>query len=301
MCSLPVPNQGAHYDQLDDLRQWADALEGVVRVHSYDGDTPQDARSGIRSRGNIVLTNPDILHKGILPHHTRWMRLFENFDFVVLDELHTYRGVFGSHVANILRRLERICTFYGSRPQFVCTSATTANPAQLAENLVGRRFELIDQNGAPEAEKHLFFYNPPVVNPQLGIRRSYVKEVQRIARSFLGKKLASMIFANSRLVTEILVRHLQDAVKQGPVSKPVVVGYRGGYLPNERRQIERGLRDGQILGVVSTNALELEGMSRALLKFNGGSVHDYATIADDSPRPSRASRARRAATSAGIS
>jgi len=255
------PTKALTYDQLDDLMQWANALgpagSGEIGVYSYDGDTPQDARAAVRSRGHIVLSNPDMLHKGILPHHTRWTRLFENLQFVVLDELHTYRGVFGSHVANVFRRLARICEFYGSKPQFICTSATIANPQELAEKLTGQPFEFIRESGAGESEKHVFFYNPPVVNRQLGIRRSYVKEAQHIASAFLKRNVPAIVFANSRLITEILVRYLKDSLERGPVPDDVVVGYRGGYLPNERRQIERGLREGRIRGVVSTNALEL--------------------------------------------
>src|SRR5262249_1048511 len=174
------PTKALTYDQLDDLIQWADDLSGdnSIGIHSYDGDTPQDARSAVRASGHIVLTNPDMLHKGILPHHTKWTKLFENLKFIVVDELHTYRGVFGSHLANVFRRVARICEFYGSNPQFICTSATIANPQQLAENLTGRPFELVSESGAGEGEKHVFFYNPPVVNKQLGIRRSYVKESQ---------------------------------------------------------------------------------------------------------------------------
>ena len=251
------PTKALTYDQLDDLIEWSDALPGEIKIHSYDGDTPQDARAAIRSRAHVVLTNPDMLHKGILPHHTKWTRIFENLEYIVVDELHTYRGVFGSHLANLFRRLERICKFYGSAPRFICTSATIANPRELAEGLTGRNFELIEESGAPEAEKHLFFYNPPVVNQQLGIRRSYVKETRHIAAGFLRMMKGSIIFANSRLITEILVRYLKQDVPPALGEDDVVVGYRGGYLPRERRQIEKGLRDGSIRGVVSTNALEL--------------------------------------------
>ncbi len=251
------PTKALTYDQLDDLVEWSDALGGKVRIHAYDGDTPPDARAAVRDRAHIVLTNPDMLHKGILPHHTKWTRLFENLEYVVIDELHTYRGVFGSHLANVLRRLERICRFYGSRPRFVCASATIGNPAELARRLTGRDFEIVSQSGAPEAEKHVFFYNPPIVNRHLGIRRSYVKEARRIARGFLGMMKGTIIFANSRLITEILVRYLKEDFPAGPGEEEQVVGYRGGYLPDDRRRIERGLREGRIRGVVSTNALEL--------------------------------------------
>lgn len=253
------PTKALTYDQLDDLMQWTNALEQEtgVGVYTYDGDTPQDARSAVRSRGRIILSNPDMLHKGILPHHTKWAKLFENLQFIVLDELHTYRGVFGSHVANLFRRLARVCAFYGSRPQFICTSATIANPKELAQNLTGQPFDLLEQSGAGAGEKHVFFYNPPVVNRQLGIRRSYVKEAQHIATAFLKRNIPAIVFANSRLITEIIVRYLKDALEAGPAPEDRVVGYRGGYLPNERRDIERGLRSGRIRGVVATNALEL--------------------------------------------
>ena len=251
------PTKALTYDQLDDLIQWSDALPGEIRIHSYDGDTPQDARQAIRSTGHVVLTNPDMLHKGILPHHTKWTRLFENLEYIVIDELHTYRGVFGSHLANVFRRLERICRFYGSTPRFIATSATIANPRELAQGLTGKEFELIQESGAPEGEKHLFFYNPPVVNQHLGIRRSYVQETRRIAAGFLKRAKGTIVFANSRLITEVLVRYLKEDLSPGIGEDDVVVGYRGGYLPTERRAIERGLREGTIRGVVSTNALEL--------------------------------------------
>jgi DEAD/DEAH box helicase domain-containing protein len=253
------PTKALTYDQLDDLMGWANSIGETagIGIYSYDGDTPQDARASIRSRGHIILSNPDMLHKGILPHHTRWTRLFENLKFIVIDELHTYRGVFGSHLANVLRRVKRICEFYGSEPQFICTSATIANPRELAEKLTGRPFEFIRESGAGEGEKHVFFYNPPVVNRQLGIRRSYVKEAEHIAAAFLKRNIPAIVFANSRLIMEILVRYLKESLEEGPVPSDVVVGYRGGYLPNERRQIERRLREGRIRGVVSTNALEL--------------------------------------------
>ena len=251
------PTKALTNDQLDDLMQWSEILPGEICIHSYDGDTPQDARQAIRARSHIVLTNPDMLHKGILPHHTKWTRLFENLEYVIIDELHTYRGVFGSHLANLFRRLERICKFYGSSPRFICTSATIANPRELAEGLTGKEFELISESGAPHGEKHLFFYNPPVVNRQLGIRRSYVQETRRIAAGFIKRAKGSIVFANSRLITEVLVRYLKEDLRPEIGKEDVVVGYRGGYLPRERRAIERGLREGAIRGVVSTNALEL--------------------------------------------
>ena len=226
-------------------------------VFTYDGDTPADARKAIREKGHIVLSNPDMLHTGILPHHTRWTRLFENLRWVVLDELHTYRGVFGSHLANVLRRLQRVANFYGSAPRFVCCSATIANPGELAERLVERPVEVLAESGAPAGEKTFVFYNPPVVNRALGIRRSYLNESSCVAQEFLKRELQTMVFANSRLHTEILLTYLQQANPHFPGAPEPVRGYRGGYLPRERREIERGLREGRIRGVVSTSALEL--------------------------------------------
>jgi DEAD/DEAH box helicase domain-containing protein len=251
------PTKALAQDQLAELNRWTEKLGDEVRTFTYDGDTPQDARRAIRARGNLVITNPDMLHTGILPHHTKWQRLFENLRYVVIDELHYYRGVFGSHLANVLRRLKRIARFYGSHPQFICASATIANPEELAANIIEDDVTLLDENGAPAAEKYFVFYNPPVVNPQLGIRRSYLNESRRVARTFLGRGLQTIVFANSRLATEILVTYLKEDFARLPVGPDAVRGYRGGYLPLERREIERDLRDGRLLGVVATNALEL--------------------------------------------
>ena len=185
-----------------------------------------------------------MLHSGILPHHPRWAKLFENLKFVVIDELHAYRGVFGSHLSNIMRRLQRVCRHYGSDPIFICSSATIANPRELAERLTGRPFELVDQSGAPRGEKFFVFVNPPVVNQQLGIRRSYLTETRRVASEFLKRNLQLIVFAQSRLATEILTTYLKDAYQGPPGASDVIRGYRGGYLPNRRREIERGLREG---------------------------------------------------------
>src|SRR3954465_4826705 len=228
-----------------------------IGVFTYDGDTPSDARRAIRGKAHVVLSNPDMLPSGILPHHPRWAKLFENLKFVVIDELHAYRGVFGSHLANIMRRLQRVCRHYGSDPVFICSSATIANPRELAEGLTGRRFELIERSGAPRGEKFFLFVNPPVVNAQLGIRRSYLSEARRVALEFLKHNLQLILFAQSRLAVEILTTYLKDAFHGPPGSSDVVRGYRGGYLPNRRREIERGLRGGLVRAVVSTNALEL--------------------------------------------
>jgi DEAD/DEAH box helicase domain-containing protein len=251
------PTKALAQDQLAELHDLNERLENRVGVFTYDGDTPSDARKAIRERAHIALTNPDMLHTGILPHHTRWTRMFENLRYIVVDELHTYRGVFGSHLCNVLRRLKRIARFYGSEPQFICCSATIANPGELASRLIEADVEVLNANGAATAEKTFVFYNPPVVNRALGIRRSYINESSRVAQEFLKHELQTIVFANSRLHTELLLTYLQQANPK-PIGKPEsICGYRGGYLPNERREIERGLREGKIRGVVSTSALEL--------------------------------------------
>jgi DEAD/DEAH box helicase domain-containing protein len=251
------PTKALAQDQLAELYDLNQRLENRFGVFTYDGDTPSDARKSIREKSHIVLTNPDMLHTGILPHHTRWTRLFENLRYVVLDELHTYRGVFGSHLCNVLRRLQRIARFYGREPQFICCSATIANPGELACNLIENGVEVQSENGAPAAEKTFVFYNPPVVNRALGIRRSYINESSRVAQEFLKHDLQTMVFANSRLYTELILTYLQQANPQLPGKPETIRGYRGGYLPSERREIERGLRDGRIRGVVTTSAMEL--------------------------------------------
>jgi len=250
------PTKALAQDQVAELQQLVDLMEVDIKTHTYDGDTPPTVRQAIRNAGHIVVTNPDMLHAAILPHHTKWVKLFENLRYIVLDELHAYRGVFGSHVANVIRRLKRICRFYGSNPLFLCASATIENPGEHAERLIGEQVRVIDNNGAPSGEKHFIFYNPPVVNQQLGIRRSSVLETQRLAAMLLRQGVQTIVFARSRVRVEILLTYLQDAVKQLPGGRQIR-GYRGGYLPKQRREIERGLRNGEILGVVSTNALEL--------------------------------------------
>jgi DEAD/DEAH box helicase domain-containing protein len=255
------PTKALAQDQLAELQKLSETLsdrsEASIGVFTYDGDTPQDARKAIRSRAHVVLTNPDMLHSGILPHHPRWAKLFENLRFVVIDELHTYRGVFGSHVCNVLRRLRRICRHYGSEPVFLCSSATIANPREIAERLTECRFEVVDRSGAPRGEKYFVFANPPVVNRQLGIRRSYLTETRRIASEFLKRDLQAIVFAQSRLATELLTTYLKNDFEGHPGAPERIRGYRGGYLPARRREIEKGLRDGTVRTVVSTNALEL--------------------------------------------
>lgn len=238
------PTKALAEDQLTELHGAIEEMGSDLKCFTYDGDTPQDARRAIRERANVVMTNPDMLHAGILPHHTKWAKLFENLRYFVIDELHYYRGVYGSHLANIIRRLKRLCAFYGSTPQFICCSATIANPQELAEAVTESQFSLVDKNGAPSGEKYFVLYNPPVVNRQLGIRRSYLHETRRIALDCIERGQQTLVFANNRLATEILVTYLKDAIEKPPVSEGAIRGYRGGYLPKERREIEKRLRSG---------------------------------------------------------
>ncbi len=255
------PTKALAQDQLAELHELTrhvnEAAASDIGVFTYDGDTPQDARRAIRARAHIVLSNPDMLHSGILPHHPKWARLLDNLRFVVVDELHAYRGVFGSHLGNVLRRLQRICRHYGSDPIFICSSATIANPQELAERLAERPFDLVSESGAPRGEKLFLFVNPPVVNKELGIRRSYLSEARRVAGEFLKRQLQLIVFCQSRLSTEILTTYLKDDFEGPPGTPEQVRGYRGGYLPLRRREIERGLREGLVRAVVATNALEL--------------------------------------------
>jgi DEAD/DEAH box helicase domain-containing protein len=226
-------------------------------MFTYDGDTPQDARRAVRARANLVLSNPDMLHSGILPHHTKWAILFQNLKFVVIDELHAYRGVFGSHVANVIRRLRRLCAHYGSAPQFIMASATIANPRELAEHVIGEPVREIAESGAPRGDKLFVCYNPPVINPELGIRAPYLGESAKMAIRFLRERIPTIVFAQSRLSTEVLLGAVKAGVADRTGDAGIVRGYRGGYLPGRRRAVEQGLRAGDVLGVVSTNALEL--------------------------------------------
>ncbi|RFB16916.1 DEAD/DEAH box helicase [Bacillus sp. HNG] len=250
------PTKALAQDQKSELNEIIEEMGVAINSYTYDGDTPANIRQKVRKAGHIVITNPDMLHSAILPHHTKWVSLFENLKYVVIDELHTYRGVFGSHVANVIRRLKRICEFYGSSPIFMCTSATIANPKELAENLTGTKMELIENNGAPTGRKHFVFYNPPIVNKPLNIRRSATLEVRKLASEFLQNKIQTIVFARSRVRVEIILTYLQELVKH-KLGPKAIRGYRGGYLPKQRREIEHGLRNGDIYGVVSTNALEL--------------------------------------------
>jgi DEAD/DEAH box helicase domain-containing protein len=252
------PTKALAQDQLAELGTLKTGLPIEVRVDTYDGDTPPGRRTAIREGGHVVMTNPDMLHTGLLPHHTRWRRLFSSLDFVVIDELHTYRGLFGSQVANVIRRLKRICEFYGSRPTFICASATIRNPRELAERLLEEDdLALVDKSGAPRGERRLIFYNPPLISRELGIRRSSMLEARRIAGPWLRAGVQTIVFCRSRLAVEVMLSYLRQDLDPRLDSSRRVRGYRAGYLPLHRREIEAGLRSGDITGVVSTNALEL--------------------------------------------
>ena len=251
------PTKALSADQASELYELIEALGVDVKAYTYDGDTQGAARKAIRQAGHIVVTNPDMLHANILPNHTKWVKLFEILQYIVIDEIHTYRGVFGSNLANVLRRLIRLCDFYGSKPKFILCSATIANPDELARTLTGRDVLKIDNNGAPMGERHFVFYNPPVINRQLGIRRGVVSETREIASQLLANRIPTIVFAKSRIQVEVLTRYMKEQARDPYGFSGRVRGYRGGYLPSERREIERGLRSGEIDMVVSTNALEL--------------------------------------------
>ena len=251
------PTKALAQDQVAELLELNTAGRLGVRAFTFDGDTPGDARQAVRTRGDIVVSNPDMLHQGILPHHTKWAQFFENLRYVVIDELHTYRGVFGSHMANVIRRLRRVCRFYRSEPLFICCSATIANPAELASQLIGEAVTAITESGAPQGAKHLLLWNPPVINPDLGLRASARSQTTRIARSAIKAGLKTIIFANSRLMVEVLTKYLKDVFDHDPRRPARVAAYRGGYLPTERRATEAKLRAGSLDCVVATNALEL--------------------------------------------
>ncbi len=296
------PTKALAQDQLASLHEISRALDREIKTFTYDGDTSPSARKLVRTAGHVVISNPDMLHTGVLPHHTKWVRLFENLRYVVIDELHNYRGVFGSHVANLMRRLVRICEFYGSSPQFICASATIGNPGELAARVLGisgeeqaefalsdggsRSLRTISNNGAPQGPKTFIFYNPPVINKELGIRRSALLEATDIASQLLANDIQTVVFGRTRQTVEVLLSYLREAYARrrqtidgrpqnvsrqfatgsappSTVRRPsssvetAIRGYRGGYLPTQRREIERGLRDGTVRTVVSTNALEL--------------------------------------------
>jgi DEAD/DEAH box helicase domain-containing protein len=251
------PTKALAQDQVAELNELNRAGELGVRAYTFDGDTPGDARRAVRTKGDVVVTNPDMLHTAILPHHTKWAQFFESLAFIVIDEVHGYRGVFGSHVANVIRRLRRVCAFYGVAPRFILCSATIGNPQEHAQNLLGSPVRAITKSGAPQGGKHLLLWNPPVVNPDLGIRASNRSQSNRIARAAIRAKLKTIVFCQSRLMVEILTKYLKDVFDNDPRKPARVHAYRGGYLPEERRAVERKLRAGEIDAVVSTSALEL--------------------------------------------
>ena len=251
------PTKALAQDQVAELLELNKAGGLGIRAATFDGDTPGDQRQAIRLNGDIVVTNPDMLHQGILPHHTKWAQLFENLRYIVIDEIHTYRGVFGSHLANLLRRLKRICAFYGSTPQFILCSATIGNPKEHAEALIERRVTAITESGAPTGDKHVLLWNPPVTNPDLGLRASARSQSTRIARMAIKAGLKTLIFAQSRTMVEVLTKYLKDVFDHDPRKPARIRAYRGGYLPTERRDAERAMRAGRIDGIVTTSALEL--------------------------------------------
>jgi len=232
------PTKALSQDQLNELHGLITALDVDIKTYTYDGDTPVNARKAIRAAGHIVITNPDMLHTGILPHHTKWVKLFENLKYVVIDEVHQYRGVFGSHLSNVIRRLKRICAWYGTKPIFILSSATIANPEELATRLIEEDVLLIENDGSPKGKKHFIFYNPPVVNRELGIRRSSIHEARSLARNFLLNGIQTIVFARTRQTVEILLSYLREDMKSRRWGVDKVRGYRGGYLPQQRREIE---------------------------------------------------------------
>ncbi|AVP99627.1 helicase [Ahniella affigens] len=251
------PTKALAQDQVSELLELNKAGDLKVKAFTFDGDTPSDARKAVRTEADIVVSNPDMLHQAILPHHTKWAQFFENLQYIVIDEVHTYRGVFGAHVANLLRRLQRVLAFYGAKPQFILCSATIANPKQHAEALIGAPVQAITESGAPRGARQVLFWNPPVINPDLGIRAPAQSESQTIAKQLIESGFKTLVFANSRLLVEVITKYLKDEFDHDPRRKPRIRAYRGGYLPTERREIERAMRAGEIDGLVSTSALEL--------------------------------------------
>jgi len=262
-CLYLFPTKALSQDQQAELNEIASNEDGKsalnVKIATYDGDTPDSLRISARDTGRIIISNPDMLHAGILPNHTKWIKFFSRLKYIVIDEAHAYRGVMGSHVANVLRRLRRIAAFYGSNPQFILCSATIANPAELAKSLIGQDVELLDKNGAPRGEKRIILYNPPLVDTVQGIRKSVVTESRRWMIALLRAGIKTILFAHSRIKTEVAASYVNEDLKNiyNDNCGIRVEAYRGGFLPNERHEIERGLREGDIQGVVSTNALEL--------------------------------------------
>ncbi len=267
------PTKALSQDQQDELEQWNAALSAPIPAATYDGDTPSNARGQVRRRARLLITNPDMLHTGILPNHANWADFFARLEYVVIDEMHTYRGVFGSHVANVIRRLKRIAAFHGAAPQFILTSATIANPAELAGWLIEEPVALVDDDGSPRGPKHFLFYNPPIVDEDLGIRRSVLQESVRLASDLLAQDVQTIVFGRARRSVEVMLNYLRE---EAAIPSEQVRGYRSGYLPRQRREIEAGLRSGAVRAVVATNALELGidigSMDAALMAGYPGSV-----------------------------
>jgi DEAD/DEAH box helicase domain-containing protein len=255
------PTKALAQDQLKTLRRLSDldpVLSAMIKCGTYDGDTPTDTRRKLRDNGNIILTNPDMLHTGIMPYHSRWSRFFTNLKYVVIDEVHTYRGIFGSNVANVIRRLRRICRHYGADPQFICCSATIANPLELAERLVGLPMELVDVDGSPKGSKLFVMWNPPFIDQAKMERLSSNVEAQRLMVELIRQRCQTITFGKARIVAELMFKYVRETLQRySPGLANSVRAYRGGYLPEERREIERQLFSGELLGVTSTNALEL--------------------------------------------
>ncbi|TAM57386.1 MAG: DEAD/DEAH box helicase [Chloroflexota bacterium] len=251
------PTKALSQDQAAGLHELARAAGIELAAAVYDGDTPAPVRSSIRAAGQIVLTNPDMLHAAILPHHTKWFQLFEQLRYIVIDEAHTYRGVFGSHVANVIRRLLRLCAHYGSTPRIITCSATIGRPEALVERLTGRPSRVIERDGSPAGPRRILVVDPPLLDERLGSRRGTFGFVEQAALAFMRAGRQTLVFGRSRTSVELLLSRLREALREGRGPSERIRGYRGGYLPTERRAIEAGLRDGSLLGVVSTNALEL--------------------------------------------
>ncbi|MDH4300230.1 MAG: DUF1998 domain-containing protein, partial [Dehalococcoidia bacterium] len=257
------PTKALAQDQLRSLKQIAEPLSlrsrseaiSLQAMATFDGDTPQVERANIRKQARVVLTNPDMLHLGILPNHQSWAKLFRNLKYVVVDETHIYRGVFGSHVANILRRLRRLCSFYGSAPQFICCSATIANPREHAQNIVGLPFEAVVEDGSPHGEKYFTFWNPPLIDEAKTGRRSSNSEAAFLLGELVQKEIRSLVFASTRKLTELIYIYTQEQLP--PSLKDKISPYRAGYLPEDRRRIEHQFFEGELLGLVATTALEL--------------------------------------------
>ncbi|MCC7118452.1 MAG: DEAD/DEAH box helicase, partial [Anaerolineales bacterium] len=271
------PTKALAQDQLATLQNFQPETFNL-KPAIYDGDTPQTQRPAIRKNANIVLSNPDMLHTGILPHHANWIDFFSNLKFIVIDEAHTYRGVFGSHVANVIRRLKRVAKFYEANPQFILASATIGNPKELAEKLIEHPVELIDNDGSSKGERHFMVYNPPVIDASLGLRKSAILESVRLTTDLLKHNIQSVVFARTRRTVEILLTNLQSLVTNHDLrfTSSQIRGYRSGYLPTQRREIEQGLRAGSVKAVVATTALELGidigGLGAALLVGYPGTI-----------------------------